>query len=107
MTAGSFITRSMYSFSGLPLLSFGISERSMPAQNVSPVPVRIAVRSSSSLSSRFQASNSRHMTSELTAFFFSGRLSVTVRTCPSFSTRTADMGSPWLGSGRPGKGAKA
>ena len=108
MTCGSFLTRSIHGLSETPARIFPISDKSMPAQKVSPRPVRIATRSVSSRSSCVQASYSRHITSQLTAFFFSGRFSVTTRTWSSFSTITAgdDMTLLWARVGEFGAGAR-
>ncbi len=94
MRLASLPSRSSYSSSGgLPELSFSITPKSMPAQKLPPAPVRIATRSSSSWSRRCQASLSPHSTSAFTAFFFAGRLMVTVRTWPTFSASSTGSGT--------------
>ncbi len=67
--------------------------RSMPEQKSPPAPVRMPTRSAGSSSSCFHASAARASMSGLNALRASGRLSVTVITAPSMSTRRSGESS--------------
>lgn len=72
-------------------LSLGADEdmalRSAPAQKAPPAPVRMTARTESSALARSQAPDISASISAERALRASGRFIVTVRTCPSCSTR--------------------
>src|SRR5262249_55509145 len=77
-------------------------ERSPPAENAEPAPVRMTARTAASPAAASNASRSAAAISASIAFRLSGRSSVTVRTPSSPSARLTGAGSTRTGSGSPG-----